>query len=522
MSRPTGRLRGFIRRPTPEQVAEFARKEFLHLSAEEAGNYAQAIDGVLSLFDRLDELHQPDVEVHYRNRDPGRVPSPDEDPYNAFIRFCDVPGASDGPLAGVRLGVKDNVSVAGVPTSNASRTAATVPTQDAVVVERLLGAGARIVGKLNMDDFAAAGTGEHSFYGPARNPFDTKRSAGGSSSGSGAAVAASLVDLAIGVDQGGSARIPASFCGVVSLKATHGLIPSQGTMHIDHTIDYICPVARSVRLVATATDVMSGHDWRDPQWVRAKAEPTHCLDQLEQGVSGLRIGIIEESAAESLCEPGVLEGLERARRAVADAGAKITSVSIPMWSDAWAIEVATLCMLGWAMAQSEGVGFGHLGWVDVPRAHAFALTRRLEADEFPPFFKVWLLVGRYINDYYYGTYLGKVQNLRLALRQQVEAALADRDLLLTPTTPHSARLLAKPPVGDFELLKEATTMTANTAPLNLTGHPAVAVPSGLDGQSLPVSAQFIGGHFDDALTLRAAAVVESELGVPSPTMVGAR
>lgn len=521
MSQPTGRLRGFIRRPPPEQVADLARREFLNLSPDEATNYAEVFDGVLSLFDRLDELPQPTVPLRHTTRDPGRVPTAEEDPYNAILRLCDVLGAADGPLAGVRVGVKDNISLAGVPTSNASRTATGVPTQDAVLVERLLDAGARIVAKLNLDDFAAAGTGEHSFYGPALNPFDTQRSAGGSSAGSGAAVASGQVELAIGVDQGGSARIPASFCGASSLKATHGLIPSHGIVHIDHTIDFACAIARSLELVAKATDVMSGHDWRDPQWARGALEPTRCAEQIGRGVKGMRIAILEESTDEELCEPGVLEGLERGRQALADAGATITAVSVPLWSDAWAIEVALLCILGWAMAQSEGVGFGHLGLVDTARAHSFALTRRLEADEFPPFLKVWLLVGRYMHENYYGTYLGKAQNLRLELRRQVDEALAGCDLLLTPTTPHSAPLLAVGPVGDFELLKKATTMTANVAPLNLTGHPALAVPAGLDGQSLPVSVQLIGRHLDDATTFRAGAAVEDALGVPTADAIEA-
>lgn len=510
------RLRGFIRRPTADQVAELAKKEFLDLSAEDAKGYAEVMDDVLSLFDRLDALAQPVVELRHRARDPGRVPTAEDDPFNSFTRLCDVPGAEDGPLAGLRVAVKDNIAVAGVPTSNASRTAAVVPTEDAVLVERILDAGGRIIGKLNMDDFGAAGTGEHSFRGPARNPFDTRRSAGGSSSGAGSSVAAGQVDLAIGVDQGGSARIPASFCGAVSLKATHGLIPSHGVGHIDHTLDYACPVAGSVRLVATAADAISGHDWRDPQWVRAAPQPTRCVEALDRGISDLKIGIIEESVSEELCERGVLEGFERAREAAGAAGADISKVSIPLWNDAWAIEVVTLCIQGWAMAQSEGVGFGNLGLVDIQAAHSYALTRRLEANEFPPFLKVWLLVGRYIHDYYYGTYLGKVQNLRLSLRQQVDSALADYDLFMTPTTPHSAPLMPESPVGDFELLRKATTMTANVAPLNLTAHPAIAVPSGLDGDGLPVSVQFIGRHFEDPVTVSAAAVIESALGIPSP------
>jgi amidase len=292
------------------------------------------------------------------------------------------------------------------------------------------------------------------------------------------------------------------------------VIPSHGIVGIDHTIDFACAIARSLELVARTTDVISGHDWRDAQWVRSTPVPTACAAQLGRGVEGMRIAVLEESVDETLCEPGVLEGFERARQALVDGGANVTTVSVPLWADAWAIEVALLCILGWATTQSEGVGFGNLGFVDTDRAHAFALARRLEANEFPPFLKVWLLVGRYMHDHYYGTYLGKAQNLRLALRHQVDEALEHCDLLITPTTPHSAPLLAEGAVGDFELLKKATTMTANVAPLNLTGHPALAVPAGLDEQSLPVSAQVIGRQFDDATTFRAGAVIEEALGVP--------
>src|SRR5581483_2497108 len=171
--------------------------------------------------------------------------------------------------------VKDNISVAGVPTTNASRMPPYIPDVDAVVVERIIEAGGAIVGKLNMDDMAAAGTGETSAFGPARNPIDPARSAGGSSGGSGAAVASGEVDIALGVDQGGSGRIPAAFCGVVTVKATQGLVPSFGVAHIDHTIDSVTPIARSVADVATTLEVIAGEDWRDPQWVRGPLIADH-------------------------------------------------------------------------------------------------------------------------------------------------------------------------------------------------------------------------------------------------------
>ena len=227
-----------------------------------------AIDGLLGA---LELLHAtPGLALRHPpagSRDPGRRPSRHEDPYNAFIRVCDVRGAGSGLLAGRTVGLKDNIDVAGIPTSNASATRAFTPARDAVVVERILAAGGRIVGKLNMDDFGAGASGETSAFGPPRNPHDPTRSAGGSSGGSGAALAAGAVDLALGVDQAGSARIPASFCGVVAVKATHGLIPSQGVTHLDHTLDAVCPMASTVEDAALLLEAIAGDDWRDPQWV---------------------------------------------------------------------------------------------------------------------------------------------------------------------------------------------------------------------------------------------------------------
>jgi amidase len=512
VSAPRGRIRGFLRRPTPAELTAVGASEHLSLTPAEAEQYAGIIAGMLASIDRLDELVAPAPPVRHTDRDLGGVPTATEDPFHAFVRRCLVRGAADGPLARLRVGVKDNLAVAGIPITNASRTLSYTPTTDAVVVERLLDAGADIIGKTNLDDFSTSGTGESSWYGPARNAVDPLRSAGGSSGGTGSAVRSGAVDIGIGVDEGGSARIPASFNGVVSIKATHGLVPSHGLTYMDHTIDSVCPVARTVELTARALDVMSGHSPRDPQWVRALPAPTSSAATLGDGVAGLRIGVVRESTGESLCEPGVLAGFADACSALTEAGATVVPVSVPLWSDAWPIELSLLFHLAWATAQTDGVGYGHLGEVDVDRVHAFGLVRRMEADEFPPFFKAWLLAGRYLHDKYFSTYYGKAANLRLLLRAQIDQALADCDLLVTPTTPQVAPTLLDRPGDDAELLSRGTTMVANTCPLNLSGHPALAVPSGVDGDGLPTSVQIIGRHFADALTLRAGAVVEAAIG----------
>lgn len=519
MSAPRGRIRGFIRRPTSEELTAIGEKEYLHLTPSEADQYVRIVDGALAQLDRLDELVAPPVPLRHQQRDPGYIPSPEEDPYHAFIRVCRVEGSPGGPLAGTRLGVKDNLAVAGIPVTNSSRTLSYTPTADAVVVERLLDAGSTVVGKLNLDDFSTSGTGESSFYGPARNPVDPSRSAGGSSGGSGSAVASGAVDIAIGVDQGGSARIPASFCGVVSLKATHGLIPSHGVSHIDHTIDYVCPMARTIELTAKAADVMAGPDWRDPQWGPQGSLKSSCFDEIGKDVKGLRIGMVQESTPDGMCDPAVIAGYEAACTALEAQGAHLVPVSVGLWGESWSIALGIIFHTSWAMAQSEGMGFGHNGLIDGERAHGFALMRRLEADDFPPFFKTWLLTGRYLHDEYFSTYFAKAQNLRIALRREVETVLGSCDLLITPTTPQVAPTLLDRPGTDEEILARGTTMVYNTAPLNLTGHPALSLPSGADSTGMPTSVQIIARAYDDALTIRAGAVVEAavnaHLSVPA-------
>src|SRR5207237_9611022 len=223
-----------------------ARADSLELAPGEAEELLPVIETLTDFGELLDRLEGALPLPEPAPRDAGYAPEAAENPYNAFIRRCRVEGAADGPLAGRTVGLKDNISLAGVPTTNGSRVASYTPRHDAVVVERILAAGGTIVGKLNMDDFGASGLGETSAFGPARNPVDPSRSAGGSSGGSGAAVRSGEVDLSLGVDQGGSGRIPAAFCGVVAVKATHGLVPSWGISHIDDTTDFVRPLARTV------------------------------------------------------------------------------------------------------------------------------------------------------------------------------------------------------------------------------------------------------------------------------------
>lgn len=500
-----------MRRPTRQEVIELARQEHMIFTEEQADLWADVLDGLLRSAEALEEIPLPLHEMKWGRRESGYVPDLSEDPFNVFTQKCRIEGDTSGPLAGRTFAVKDNIAVAGLQTTNGSRSYSYTPHIDAVVVERLLSAGAVMVGKLNMDDFASHPTGESSYFGPARNPYDPDYSAGGSSGGSGAAVAANECDFALGVDQGGSGRVPASYCGVVAIKATHGLIPTHGLTHVDHTIDYITPTARSVGEVAAVLDVIAGTDSRDPQWARGNSQRQQYSDLGPVEMRSLRIGVVSESIDDNVCDPAVLTNFRQTLDLARDAGAIVEEVPVPMWSQGWAICGLLLIHLGGNMMKSEGAGYGHLGPIDEQAVHAFALSRRVEADSFAPMVKTWLIAERLLREKYLNLSYARAHNLRLHFRRQLSDLLGRFDLLLTPTTPTTAPKLAVGVQEDTSLMGRVPTALHNTCPLNLSGHPAVSLPNGFDSAGLPTSLQVIGKHFDERLVIGVSMALEAEL-----------
>lgn len=506
------RLMGNIRRPSLERVRELAAIEHMTLDEREAAELSTLVDKALGMFDTLDTLPQPDQSPRYPVRDAGRPATAEEDPYNAFVRRCHVAGAAEGPLAGWRVGLKDNIRLAGVPMTNGSRLLADfVPSTDAVVVERLLDAGAEIVGKLNMDDFAFAGTSETSAFGCIRNPANPDFSAGGSSGGCGAAVAAGQVELAIAVDQGGSARIPAAWCGVVALKPTHGLVPSHGITYLDHTVDFVCPTARSVTAVAQAMEVMAGADSRDPQWVRGPMESEPYTASLTGNIEGLRIGVLREGLPAGKLEPDV----ERSFRAAVDLagrlGATVGEVSLPMWKHGQAIWNGFAAHAIHAMIESGQEGYGRLGLCDVGWQQAFGDARRARSDMFPPYVKMLLVLGGYLRRDLGSVYFGKATNLRWQMRRDLDALFDDVDVILTPTIPKKAfRLLTEPPSLE-RMAERAAGMCENTYPTNVTGSPSLSIPCGRGEHGLPIALQVVARNGADAMVLRVGHALEQAL-----------
>lgn len=504
---------GRVEPPAVEELARLARLDGIELHP---GEDAELWPVVASLTQFADLLDRFEGELPLRapeGRDTGFVPEPADNPFNAFVRRCHVQETSSGALAGRTIGLKDNISLAGVPTTNGSRVSSYVPVYDAVVVERILAAGGTIVGKLNMDDFGASGLGDTSAFGPVRNPVDPTRSAGGSSGGSGAAVRSGAVDMSLAVDQGGSGRIPAAFCGVVTIKATHGLVPSWGISHIDHTIDFITPITRTVADAALLLGVIGGEDWRDAQWVRGLTEVDDYAAAAGEGIEGLRLGLVTESFDPEVCEPDVIENGRRAAETLARAGAVVEETSIPLWAYALSAFLPYVAHLFSDVYRAGGQGFGHLGAFDVPAFETFSRLRQHEGALLPDQVKAWILADRYVHERYQAIPYARLHNARLGVRRAISGALESFDALLTPTLPITAPPLLTGEASFAEVsARTGAKLCYNTAPLNLSGHPAMSLPSGVSREGLPTALQVVTGHFDERTGFRVGFALERETG----------
>jgi amidase len=279
---------------------------------------------------------------------------------------------------------------------------------------------------------------------------------------------------------------------------------------MDHTLDHIGPITRTVADNALMLEVMAGHDWRDPQWVRGEPIGAPYGATAGRGVEGLRIGVIEEALGAVGCTDDTLEAFAAAETTLAGLGAALERVSVPLWPDAFTIEAGVIFAGLHAMHVSGGQGVGHLGRIDVETLAAATASGRLGAADLPPFLHVALLTVEHLRDKYLGVHIGKAQNLRLELRRQVTAALAGVDVLITPTIPHVATELLDRPALPGEMAERAgLSAVANTCALDLTGHPALTIPCGSGEHGLPVGLQLIGRHFDEEQLYRAAFAFEA-------------
>ncbi len=489
--------------PTRKDVERLAAAHGLTLTAGELAAATGVLPGMLA---RLAALAEPDAPAPVGERRATGRPSRADDPYNAILRRCSVRGAAHGKLAGRRVGVKDSIAVAGLPLTAGSRFLGDyVPERDATIVTRLLDAGAEIVAIVNMDDLALSARGDTSAFGPVANPHDPQRLAGGSSSGSAAALFYDDVDLTIGGDQGGSIRIPASWCGVVGLKPTHGLVPYTGIVGVDATIDHVGPMARTVGEVARALEVIAGKDPGDPRQgddVRADAYTA----ALGGGARGLRVGMLAEGFGLPGAEPDVDAAVRAAGRTLEALGAEVREVSVPDHDLAAGLLTPIVLEGLYALLTAHGIGHHFAGRYDRGLARAFATALRERPNDLPSSAKLVVLGGAFLAERHPGQVYGAAQNLRPKIRAAYDRVLGTVDVLAMPTTPMKAPL-SDADVDPIDVITRGVETAANTAPFDVTGHPALSVPCGTSA-GLPIGLMLVGRHFDEATILRVAAAFE--------------
>ena len=459
---------------------------------------------ILDSYARLDQLTAPSLPVNYP-RSTGYRPQPEDNPLGAWYWRCEINGAAEGILAGKTVAIKDNVCVAGIPMMNGTSVLeGYVPDVDATIVTRILDAGGRIVGKSVCESLCFSGGSHTSDTGPVFNPHNHSRTAGGSSSGSGALVAAGEVDMAIGGDQGGSIRIPASWCGIYGLKPTYGLVPYTGVFPIELTLDHTGPMARTARDVALLLEAIAGPDGLDPRQ-RAGLSGEAYSQALTGDVSGLRLGIVREGFnLEGQSEADVDQSVEAAARSLESMGAQVSEVSIPWHRDgihiwrAIAVEGATMLMVA-----GNSMGTNWKGHYTTSLQDVYAHGWQTRADDLSETTKLVVLMGQYMQDRYQGRYYSKAQNLARTLTAAYDRALAECDLLVMPTLPMKATPI--PPAGCSrqEYTDRALEMIPNTCPFDVTGHPAITVPCGTS-DGLPIGMMLVGRMGEDGTVLRAA------------------
>jgi amidase len=495
-----------LRLPSADDLHKLASASHFHLSPEELVDFQALIPAMFESLEALDLMPLETPPLKYLQRDAGSRPDPSDDPFNAIIRRCAVKGAATGKLAGKRIGIKDNISVAGVPmTCGSSLMESYAPAADAMLVTRILDEGGTIVAKLNLDNFAFAGGGDTSSFGPTRNPHNPDFLAGGSSGGSGAALYYDDIDITMGGDQGGSIRIPSSWCGVVGLKPTHSLVPYTGCIGIDPTIDHAGPMGRTVADVALLLEVIAGHHLDDPRQ-HAGVKSQDYTQALGRDLKGARIAIVREGFGGPLSEPDVDATVQRALAAMRKRGAHVEEVSIPMHLEsggtAWGLMAEGAAALFWA----NGVGYHFKGAYDSGFAEAFGRFRKARGDDLPPTVKLVSLVGGYLNSHYHGRLYAKAQRHRVTLSAAYDALLANFDAIAMPTTPMKAHRY-RPNLRAADLIAHDWNMLGNTAPFNITGPPSMSVPCG-KSDGLPVGLMLTGKHFDEMGLIRIADAFE--------------
>ncbi len=408
-------------------------------------------------------------------------------------------------LAGIPIGIKDNICTKGVLTTCASKMLSDfVPPYNATVMEKLEACDIVMTGKLNMDEFAMGSSTETSYFKKTKNPIDLTRVPGGSSGGSAAAVAAGEAIMALGSDTGGSIRQPSSFCGTVGLKPTYGTVSRYGLVAFASSLDQIGPIGKSVKDTAMLYSAICGHDRMDA--TSAYRSYPNYLDCLGKGISGLRIGIPKEYFGAGI-DGEVKEAILKAAKMLEQGGATVKEISLP--STDYALSAYYIIASAEAssnLARFDGVKYGY-------RAEHFGnLTEMYEntrSEGFGDEVKRRILLGTFVlSSGYYDAYYKRAKLLQRRIASEFTEAFRDCDVILTPTTPMTAFKLG-------ENVDDPLKMYAGdicTVTVNIAGLPALNIPCGTDASGMPIGMQLIGAKFSEEILLNAADWYENQIG----------
>ena len=481
--------------PSIEQLAQIADELGFSVTNDYLEDMLAIISPMAEGYRLLDTLPDELPKVQYP-RTPGYRPEGDDNKYGAWAVKTHIEGKKTGKLKGREVGIKDNISVAGVSMVNgASFLDGYIPEFDATVVTRILDAGGIIAGKTVCEYLCVSGGSHTSSSGHVKNPHRPTHTTGGSSSGSGAVVAAGDVSLALGCDQGGSVRMPAAHCGIYGMKGSHGLVPFTGIMPVEASLDHCGPMTANVSDNALLLEVLSGSDGLDPRQKDIKLE--QYTKALGKPVEGLKIGLIKEGFKQVNSEEDVNEKVYFAAKKLEQLGIQVDEISVP-WHDIglaiWSpivnegLAVNAMAMNG-VMANFNGLQMTSAG-------KAFSRWRD-QSDELADTFKVIAMFGAYGINVGKGHYYAKAQNLSRRLRSAYDKMLEDYDLLLLPTVALKARELPDANASPREIAETAFLYISNCCPFNVTGHPAMSVPCGVS-EDIPIGMMLVAKHWNEA------------------------
>ncbi|HCL57183.1 MAG TPA: Asp-tRNA(Asn)/Glu-tRNA(Gln) amidotransferase GatCAB subunit A [Spirochaetia bacterium] len=425
-------------------------------------------------------------------------------PLNAFIHLskelalkqADSLKETDSPLAGIPIAIKDNINITGERTTCASRILSNYEAVfDAFVIQKLKDAGAIIIGKTNMDEFAMGSSSETSFFGPVLNPVDRERVPGGSSGGSAASVSAGFVPFSLGSDTGGSIRQPAAFCGIVGFKPTYGTVSRFGLVAFASSLDQIGPFANSVEDAALLFKTIAGHDPMDSTSILNPLD--FQIENIKKPIKGLRVGLVKEYRVDGL-QPEIASKIDETVKRLKEMGALIQEVSLP--NTQYAIPIYYIIAPAEAssnLARFDGIRYGKREEAE----KLIDIYLKSRGKGFGQEVKRRIMIGTYVlSSGYYDAYYLSAQKVRTLVSQDFASAFKEVDVLLTPTSPTTAFKIGEKTSDPLQMyLSDIFTISAN-----LAGLPAVSIPAGKDSKGLPIGIQLIGNLLEDEKILQTA------------------